>query len=137
MNRFAAFLRDYLTPIMVLAIGGVVAYDHFVPREAPSNPETVNGHSLGQKFAKTMAPTFADGWLAAANALEQGKSMADAQAALQTTWQTARSQSFAQQVGPDFNRVLPEGAEPTDPTQRAAVVRLWRDFARGLKGGRS
>ena len=135
MSRFASFLRDYLTPLMVLAIGAVVAYDHFVPREAPE-VESINGATLGKKFARTMAPTFADGWLAAANALEQGKSMADAQAALQTTWQTARSQSFAQQVGPEFSRVLPEGAEPTDPTQRAAVVRLWRDFARGLKGER-
>lgn len=136
MNKFLATLRDAVTPLMVFGLVAVVAYDHLAPKPPVPSPNAVDGRAAGRKFAATMPATFADAWLAAAEALDAGKSIADAQAALQTAWQAGRSQSFEALVAAEFAKVLPEGAEPATPAQRAAVAQLWRDFAAGLKGGR-
>ena len=136
MAKLGSFLRDYLTPLLVLVVGGIVVHDHLVPREPAGPISVVDGKALGRKFAATVPGTFGDAWQTAAATLEGGKSVAEAQAALQAKWQEGRAKAFATQVAPDFTRVLGEGEEPTDPTQRAQVVQLWRDFAAGLKGGR-
>ncbi len=136
MAKFGVFFRDFLTPMILLALAGVVAYDHLSPREPAVASPVVNGKTLGRKFAGTVASSFGDAWLSAANTLEQGKTVADAQAAMQASWQEGRAKAFSAQVAPEFSKVLGEGAEPTDPTKRAEVVKLWRDFATGLKGGR-
>lgn len=136
MAKLGSFFRDYLTPLLVLVIGGFVAYDHLVPREPAAPTSVVDGKALGRKFAGTVAATFGDAWQAGAATLAGGKSVAEAQAALQAKWQEGRTKAFATQVAPEFTRVLGEGSEPTDPTQRAQVVQLWRDFAAGLKGGK-
>ncbi len=135
MSKLSSLVRDYLTPLLVLVVAGVVAYDHLMPHEG-GGETVVNGKLLGRQFAKVIAASFGDAWQTAAETLEAGKPMADAQASLQTKWQDGRSRAFAAQVAPVFSKVLAEGVEPTDPTQRAAVVKLWRDFATGLKGGR-
>ena len=135
MSRLGSIFRDYVTPTLVLILGGVVAYDHLHPQ--PAGPvAVVNGKVLGRKFAAVIASSLGDGWGAAADALEQGKSIADAQVAMQTRWHDGRTKAFAAEVAPEFSKVLGEGSEPTDPTQRAAIVKLWRDFGTGLKGGR-
>jgi len=135
VQKSFAFVRDVLTPVAVLLIGGLVAYDHLAGREPAAGP-AVNGRAVGRAFAPTMAPRFGDAWLAAADALEKGKTVAEAQATLQATWQESRAKAFAAVVAPEFRKVMPEGSEPTDPARRAEVIKLWRDFASGLKGGR-
>ena len=134
MRNFGSFLQTTMTPVLVLMIGGVVVYDHFSPRFPAPAPRAVDGKALGRAYAPEVASCLGDGWLAAADALDQGKTVPEAQAALHNAWQAARTRAFAAKVVPDFSRVLPEGAEPTDPARRAEVVRLWRDFASGLKG---
>ena len=137
MSKIGEFLRDVFTPVLVLMLGGVVAYDHFVPHEPAVVPAAaVDGKALGRQFAGSVATAFGDAWVAAADTLEQGKSISDAQATLQTKWQDGRTKAFTTLVAPEFSKILGEGAEPTDAAQRAAVVKLWRDFAAGLKGGR-
>ncbi len=136
MQNILSFIQNVLTPLAVLAIAGVVTYDHFVPPGPAAPRSIVNGKALGRSFAPSVSSGLGDAWLAAADALEQGKAVSDAQAALQSAWQTARIKAFTATVAPEFSKVLAEGAEPADPTQRAAVVKLWRDFAAGLKGGR-
>jgi len=136
MKTIASFIQSVLTPLAVLLLAGVVAYDHIEGR-APSTPRPiVNGKALGRSFAPMVSSNLGDAWLAAANALEQGKDITGAQAALQAAWQDARIKAFSAKVAPEFVKVLPEGLEPTDPAKRAEVVQLWRDFAAGLKGGR-
>ncbi len=136
MSKFAAFFRDFLTPALVLTLAGIIAYDHLMPREPVVVVSVVNGKVLGRKFAGAIAARFGDAWLFAADTLEAGKSIADAQAVMQAKWQAGRTEAFAAEVTPEFAKVLGEGLEPTNPTQRASVVKLWRDFATGLKGGR-
>jgi hypothetical protein len=136
MNKLSRFVQTVLTPLVVFMIGGVVAYDHLTPRLPMAAPPAVDGKALGRAYAPAVAASLSVGWLAAADALEQGKSVPEAQAALHSAWQAARTRAFSSRVTPVFSRVLPEGAEPTDPETRAEVVRLWRDFASGLKGGR-
>jgi hypothetical protein len=135
MNKIGSFIQTVLTPLVVLMIGGVVAYDHLPPRSSTAAPAAVDGKALGRAYAPMVAASLSEGWLAAADALEQGKAVPEAQAALHSAWQAARTRAFSARVVPEFSRVLPEGAEPTDPVTRAEVVRLWRDFASGLKGG--
>lgn len=136
MSKLGAFFRDSVTPIILLILGGVVAYDHLMLREPSTVATVVNGKTLGRKFAATVASSLGDAWSSAADILEQGKPMADAQSAMQARWQDGRAKAFSAQVAPEFSKVLSEGAEPTDPSKRAEVVKLWRDFATGLKGGR-
>jgi hypothetical protein len=135
VQKIGSFIQTVLTPLVVLMIGGVVAYDHFSPRVPPAPTEAVDGKALGRAYAPVVASCLSEGWFAAADALEQGKSVPEAQAALHSAWQSARTRDFSARVVPEFARVLPEGTEPTDPARRAEVVRLWRDFASGLKGG--
>ncbi len=136
MQKIGSFIQSILTPLALLLLAGVVVHDHF-ESVAPSGPRTtVNGKALGRSFAPTVASNLGDAWLAAADAIEQGKTISEAQAALQLAWQDARIKSFTAKVAPEFMKVLPEGQEPTNPAERAEVVKLWRDFAAGLKGGR-
>lgn len=135
MTKIGQFLREILMPLCVIAVMVIFAYDHFYPRQAVG-PAAVDGKALARSYAASLAPDLAVGWAAAADALDRGKTVAESQAALQAAWQAARIASFSGKVGPAFAAVLPEGAEPTDPARRAEVVKLWRDFAAGLKGGK-
>ena len=136
MQKVGSFIQTILTPLAVLLLAGVVVHDRF-EAGGPSGPRPiVNGKALGRSFAPTVASNLGDAWLAAADALERGKTMSEAQAALQLAWQDARVKAFTAKVAPEFVKVLAEGQEPTNPAERAEVVKLWRDFAAGLKGGR-
>lgn len=136
MQKIGQVFQSIVTPLALLVLAGVVAHDHFRGDE-PSAPQvSVNGKALGRAYAASAASTLGDGWLAAADAIEQGKTVSEAQAAFQVAWQAARTKAFAEKVSPGFARVLAEGQEPTDPAKRAEVGKLWRDFAAGLKGGR-
>jgi hypothetical protein len=136
MQKIGSFIQNILTPLAVLLLAGVVVHDHFQADGPSGNQPTVNGKALGRSFAPTIASNLGDAWLAAADALEQGKTVTEAQSALQLAWQAARVKSFSTKVAPEFIKVLPEGQEPNTPAARAEVVKLWRDFAAGLKGGR-
>ena len=136
MQKIGSFIQGVLTPLAVLILAGIVAYDHLEGRGPAAPRPLVNGKALGRSFAPTVSSCLGDAWLAAANALEQGKDISEAQAALQSAWQDSRIKAFSAKVAPEFVKVLPEGLEPTDPSKRAEVVQLWRDFAAGLKGGR-
>lgn len=136
LKPIGTFFKIYMMPLVVLALAGVVAHDHLTSGVKPSPLATVNGKALGRSYAPTVVANLGDAWLAAAHALEQGKTVTEAQQGFQQSWQAARVASFGTKIAPEFAKVLPEGQEPTDPTKRAAVVKLWRDFANGLKGGR-
>jgi hypothetical protein len=127
-------LKDIVTPLVVLVLAGVVIFDHLAHRQAPTPPlaPTVNGQALGRAYAPLLLASYSDAWLAAAQTLEDGKPVAEAQKTLQDTWKDARVKAFTNHVGSRFALVLPEGAEPTTAAQRAEVVKLWRDFAHGL-----
>jgi len=132
-------LKEYLTPLAVVLLAGVMLFDHYSPREpgpSPAPAAAVNGVALGRAYAPSLASTYADAWVSAAQALEEGKGVGDAQKALQETWHEARLKAFQAEVQPGFALVLPEGTEPADPAKRAQVAELWRSFAKGLKGGR-
>jgi hypothetical protein len=136
MQKIGSFFQAFLTPVALFLLAAVVVHDHIQPFVEPGNPPAVNGKSLGRSYAPTVAANLGDAWLAGADALEQGKTVTEAQAALQLAWQAARGKSFEVKVVPEFIKVLPEGQEPNTPAARAEVVKLWRDFAAGLKGGR-
>lgn len=132
-------IKSLLTPALVLVLSGVVVYDHLVkPYASPTVPvaRKVDGAALGRAYAPVVTATLAEAWLAAAKTLEDGKSVADAQSVLQETWRSGRTDHFKAKVAPEFDRVLAEGKEPKDAEERAAAAKLWRDFAKGLKGGR-
>jgi hypothetical protein len=97
---------------------------------------TVSGQALGRAYAPLLLASYSDAWLAAAKALEEGKPVAEAQKTLQDTWKEARVKAFTNHVASSFALILPEGAEPATPEQRTEVVKLWRDFARGLTATR-
>lgn len=125
-------LAPLFSPIPVLLLCGIILYDHFDRRPGPPAPAAVDGQTLGKAFAPQLAASYAAAWTAAAAALEGGQTVTQAQAVLQQTWQAGRSAAFSRLVAPHLAAVLPEGTEPATPGQRAAVVNIWRDFAKGL-----
>lgn len=133
-------LKDALTPMLLLVLVATSLYDRIAPRPAPAPSPAptpaVNGAALGKAYGPALLSTYADAWLAAAQAVEDGKAIAEAQKALQDSWKDARARAFTAQVSPGFALVLPEGTEPSSPDKRAQVAELWRSFAKGLKGGR-
>jgi hypothetical protein len=131
-------LKELLTPLSVLVFTVVAFIDHRIQRPvpAPSPVPAVTGQVLGRTYAPLLLSGYSDAWLAAAQTLEDGKSVAEAQQTLQETWKDVRVKTFSNHVAPSFGLVLAEGAEPSTPEQRARVVKLWRDFASGLRGDR-
>lgn len=117
----------------VFTLAVVLLQSHVSRRYGVAAVSGSDGVTLGRAYAKTLAKTYADGWVAAARALDDGKSVSEAQRALQSTWQTARAKAFRIDVQPAFSNVLPEGIEPADSAKRKEVAALWRSFARGLK----
>ena len=130
------FIREYMSPLMMMGLLAVVAYDHFGPRRDAATPTIVDGARLGRDYAPALSASLSDAWLDAAAAIEQGKTVAEAQTVLQDRFKAGRVQAFTANVAPAFSRVLPEGIEPRDSAHRAEVASLWRAFARGLKGGK-
>jgi hypothetical protein len=127
-------IKDVVAVVLILVLGGVVLFDRLAPRQAPAPlpVPAVSGQVLGRAYAPLFLASYSDAWLAAARVLEEGKPVAEAQKTLQETWKDARVKAFTNHVGSSFALVLPAGAEPTTPEKRAQVVKLWRDFARGL-----
>jgi hypothetical protein len=129
-------LKISLVNAALLAFASVLLCGRLAPREGLAGSPVASGEALGKAYAKSLAATYADGWDAAALALERGGSVPEAQKALQRTWTERRVKAFDAEVKPVFARVLPEGTEPAEVAKRSQVVALWRSFARGLKGGR-
>jgi hypothetical protein len=120
-----------LNIVAVLALVGVVGWQHFGPKPA-SVADTY--YSTGKTFVPILGSTYGDGWIAAADAMEQGKTVADCQQIIAGTWKDKRVAAFIQNVTPVFQAVMPEGQEPGDPAKRKAIAEMWRSFGKGLKG---
>ncbi len=101
------------------------------PTRPPS--ETAELKALGKSYASVLATTYAAAWRAAAETLENGGTVAQAQKVLQDEWTERRVRAFKAEVAPVLSRILPEGTEPADAAARARVVTAWRAFAAGLK----
>lgn len=102
----------------------------------PARPAFTESVTLGKAYAPFVVTTYADAWLAAANALEDGKNVSETQETFQTTWKDGRTRAFQEHVAPALQALLPEGTEPTNPAARKRVADHWRAFARGLRSGR-
>ncbi len=91
------------------------------------------GTKLGRSWGKSNNLAASKGFSAAADALEAGGKVGDADVALQTIFQAERRRAFADDAAPAFAALVPEGAEPKTPEIRTKYVKLYRDFAQGLK----
>jgi hypothetical protein len=130
--------KAYLAPVSISLLAVVMMFDHLAPLRfhTPAPAPAVDGVVLGRAYAPILRSTYGEAWLVAAKTLEEGKTVAEAQKALQDTWKVARVKAFTDHVASSFALVLPEGTEPSTPEKRAQVVKLWRAFAQGLKAGR-
>lgn len=93
----------------------------------------VDGVALGREFVKPLAGALADGFDAYADAIHGGKTAADSDKALKDTFHASRAKAFAEHAGPALLSIVEDGGEPKDDTQRAALERFHRDFAKGLR----
>ena len=125
-----------VVPFVVIA--ALAATVHTAWQEGPGSKLApgVDAVALGRAYAPVLAGTYADAWLAAADTLERGGSVAQSQKALQDAWTAARVRAFKARVAPAFSMVLPEGAEPADAAERLRVAATWRAFASGLRKAR-
>lgn len=130
--------KDWLiVGLVVLALGavGLAIGEHRAHAPAPPPDPTAGLAYWGRHYGPTLARSEATGWDAAADAMAQGKSVADCMVAKQSAALCARQTAFAT-LEPKLAAVLPEGAEPKDDADRARVANAWRAFASGLKGGK-
>lgn len=130
--------NSQLIIIVVVIVGSMVGM-HYLDRSAlpvvPANV-IVDGSSLGKTYARSLVTTYADAWEVAAADIEQGKPVGDAMSNMQTKWKAARIEDFTKGVVPEFAKILPEGAEPKTTEKAHEVAKLWRDFAKGLRGAK-
>ena len=134
---FGKSLRDILLTALLLIAGASVVQDRLTnDHAAAASPRVINAAALGKSYRFMLATTYADGWVAAAKALEDGKTIQEAQQMLQDTWKKSRNETFRTQLRPSFTKILPEGTEPASAEQRTRVATFWRSFAAGLRGTR-
>jgi hypothetical protein len=119
--------------VTLLAMTTVIALAALANTRGAAAPRETDGAALGRAYAPALVFTYADAWLAAADALDEGGSVTAAQKTLQEHWAAARLREFRARVEPGLSRVLPEGTEPTTKEQRAKISAFWRSFASGLK----
>jgi hypothetical protein len=101
-----------------------------------SIPPSGDGVVAGRAFAPELSNALAAGFDAAAEAIEHGKSVAEADQALKTVFHDVRARAFADRVAPRFEAIVPSGTEPKDDATRRAFAQLHRDFAQGLRRSR-
>jgi hypothetical protein len=127
---FPKWLYALLAACAVAITGAVLWGVLMRPAPAP----VADGRKLGRAFVAPLAESLADGFDAEAKALDDGKTVAEADAALKQAFHDARNAAFARQAGPAFAEVVPEKSEPKDDATRKAFAKLHRDFAAGLRG---
>ena len=116
--------------VAILAAVGVYYIHNMHP--APPGPAVADPATLGQQAARKLALIEADGWERAAAAIEGSAKAGNAAKAKTDAVSAAKGSLYDTDLGPEFARVLPPGTEPID---RAAVGKFWRDFAAGLRKG--
>ncbi len=115
--------------VAIIVLGVLQAWPYVAPYLPRPDPLV----AVGKAYRAPLAQSYAASWDAAAQVVESGGKVADAQAALQTAWLKGRTDSFNARVAPALAAVLPEGQEPADAGQRSRAVASWRSFARGLR----
>jgi hypothetical protein len=121
-----------LLVVLVLSFVWYVAHGRH-----PDGPEPpVDAIALGRSFAPKLTDALADGFDAEADALEAGKSVAQADEVLKTVFHDARARAFATHAAEAFAAVVPSGGEPGNDDARKAFARMHRDFAKGLRSVR-
>jgi hypothetical protein len=106
------------------------------PDNPDSDPTAADGAQLGRDFAPQVAKALADGFEAFAADVEAKKTMVAADGDLKAVFNRNNNKAFNTAVAPAFAALVPAGTEPKDDETRTAIVRLARDFAKGLRGGR-
>lgn len=134
MGKVKSALQSVLPT--VLAVVAVIAYFEFKSRtDAPTTkPYDAAFTKVGKSYGKSLNLAYAEGYEAAADVLEKGGTVSQSTETLKSVALKSRSDEFTKSVQPGLARILPEGAEPTSPTQREAFVKAYRGFARGLRG---
>ena len=130
-------LRAMAAPVFILLLSTVLLYDRLKSDVLAETDPTSNAVALGKSYGPVLLTTYADGWIAAAKALENGKTVAEAQDVLQSTWKEERIKAFRARIQPQMGLLLSEGTEPASLDQRSQVSKFWRNFATGLKEGAS
>lgn len=88
----------------------------------------------GRRYTKGLATVYAAAWLEGAEALESGRGIAESLGVVEKAWKAGRTSLFDRQVAPYFSAIVPEGRPDAETSQsaRAALAKLWREFAAGL-----
>ncbi len=126
-------LLPYAGNLLVLVMALVMAYDHLGGRAVPAPAASASFLKLGKAFAAADAAAYGDGCLAAADEIEKGGRVEDAQAALQAKWSVSHKAAFLRLAAPEFEKLLPAGSQPSAALQ-AEYAAAWAAFGRGLKG---
>lgn len=108
----------------------------FYHTRSDTTPAPANGVKLGKSFAPALAGSLADGLEAMAADLEATQPLAKADEHLKAVFQANRQAAFQTIVAPALAAVVPDQTEPADAATRARYVRLVRDIAKGLRGGK-
>jgi len=98
-----------------------------------SSDTSSNGVALGRAFVPVLASSLADGFEKAADLLEQGKTVQEANETLKATFLSAREKAFQEKASPAFAAIVPANSEPKDENAKKSYITLFRDFASGLR----
>lgn len=135
MNRTA---WDWFIGGLTLTNSAILAFIVLAGSQpAPVNPPgppppAVDTVSVGHSYGVTLSKTYASAWRKAADEVDAGKTITEAQADMQTSWASARSAEGTRLVTPIFAAIIPEESEG-DATTRPKWSKAARDLATGLE----
>jgi len=130
-----------LAPVMLSSfLGGCIAIAVSACLDPARGQPTYDADfaRLGREYPAALGRQYAAAWEAGALRLECGDDLSKAIAVVGREWDGNRAMLFDRTITTEFAKIVPEAQHDADvtPSQRAAMARAWRGFARGLRGQR-
>jgi hypothetical protein len=120
------------------AVPSVLLIHQSWQKPAPAPPPRTGLVAVGRAYVPTLATTYADSWEDGAKLLDAGQPVGTALDTVATSWGPRLTAAYNASVTPAFEKVLPQSKDEKDvtPEEKRALAAAWREFARGLRGGK-
>lgn len=131
-------IRTITTVLASSLLGGIFALlvQAWLTPPPSSRPYDAAFAHIGLDYPRHLGIAYASAWEDGATRLECGASPSAAIAAVGREWDANRAFLFDRMLTAEFARIIPEQQPDAEvsPSQRDAMARAWRGFARGLRG---
>ncbi len=136
--REARSRLPWFTPGHIALTLGLVAALAFIGWRELDRHASPAYASVGRRYCVELGKVYAHAYNAGADNLDSGADPSAAIDGVAKSLDAGRVSAYEQIVTPEFAKALPEGKSGKDvtPTERRALAQAWREFAKGMEGGK-